>query len=221
MRWILFVLVVLNVGFGGYQYWQSTQPTVLTINAVALASLSNLQPTKNQVQRLQEAKRPSDQTQSAAEPTQCIRIEGLVSGENLAVVVSRLQAIEIKAVPEPSKKVVKTDYQVILGPFSNKSLARDALEEVMAKDIESYIISTGVNANALSMGMFSSEKNALRQQSLVASKGVNASIVSKEHLSDAVSLFIDPMSAALVADGTLSSLLAQYEKAEFSRYNCN
>jgi hypothetical protein len=221
MRWILLVLVLVNAGLGGYQYWLTTQPAALAIDAVALARLSNLQPTKNQVERLQQSKRPSDRAQSQAPPTQCLRIEGLVSEESLNVVVSRLQAIEIRAVPEPSKKVVKTDYQVILGPFSNKRLARDKLSEVTAKDIESYIISSGANANALSLGMFSSEKNALRQQSMLASKGVVASIISKQHLSEAVSLVIDPISAALVLDETLASMLSQYENAEYSRYSCN
>ena len=221
MRWILLVLVVLNLGFGGYQYWLSTQPAAPAISTVAMATLSNLQPTKNQIDRLQLSKRPSDSAQGETKPTQCVRIEGLVSGQSLEVIVSRLQAIEIAAIQEPSQKVVKTDYQVIFGPFKNKSLAKEKLTEVAAKEIESYIISTGINANALSMGMFSSEKNALRQQTLLASKGVNASIVSKEHRSDSVSLVIDPISAALVADETLASILSQYEKAEYSRYNCN
>lgn len=221
MRWILAVLIALNLGFGGYQYWQASQHTAPASGAVAVATLSNLEPTKNQIERLQQSKRPSDSAQGQGRATQCLRIEGLERGQGLEVIVSRLQAIEIVTVQEPSQKVVKTDYQVIVGPFQTKTIAKEKLAEVAAKAIESYIISSGINVNALSMGVFSSETNALRQQALLASKGVNASIVSTAHLADLVSLVIDPESAALVADSTLASILSQYEKAEYSRFNCN
>jgi len=220
MKWILLVLIVLNLGFGGYQYWQSTQPVAVVVTT-ALATLNNLQPTPNQVDRLQSSKQSSVTAPSQALPTQCIRIIGLVRGDSLEVVTSRLRALEVKAAEEPSQQVVKTDFQVILGPFDNLSFARAKLAEVTAKGIESYVITSGSSANALSMGVFSSNANALRKQSELVAMQIAATIIKKEHLSDGINLVVDPKSAALVSDDTLTSILSKFEKAEYLRYNCN
>jgi cell division septation protein DedD len=219
MKWILFVLIGLNVGFGGYQYWQANQPAAIKSSA-AVATLNNLLPTQYQVDRLQSSKRAAVQAPSQNLPTQCIRIIGLVSGDSVQIVLSRLKALEVNAIEEPSSHVIKTDFQVVLGPFGTLRIARSKLAEVKAAGIESYVMTSGSNANAISLGVFSSRANALRKQAELAAMKITASIVANEHLSNGVNLVIDPSSAALVSDDTLSSMLSKFEKAEYLRYNC-
>jgi cell division protein FtsN len=220
MKWTLLVLIVLNLSFGGYQYWQAKQPVAAEVTT-ALARLNNLLPTQNQVDRLQSSKQSAVKAPRQVLATQCIRITGLVRGDSLQVVASRLKALEVNAVEQPSEQVIKTDYQVILGPFDNQPFARAKLAEVTAKGIESYVITSGTNANALSMGVFSTNANAVRKQAELAEKKISATIVKKEHLSDGVNLIVDPRSAALVTDDTLTSMLSKFQKTEYLRYNCN
>jgi len=220
MKWILLVLIVLNLGIGGYQYWQTKQKVALEVRT-PLATVNNLRPTQNQVDRLKSSMRGGGKTPIQSLPTQCIRIIGLVGGDSLQVVVSRLKALEVNAIEEPSRQVIKTDFQVILGPFDNLSLARTELAEVTARGIESYVITSGTSANSLSMGVFSTNANALRKQSELAAKKIDATIVKKEHRSGGINLVVDPRSAALISDDTLASVLSKFEKTEYLRYNCN
>ena len=219
MKWILLTLLVLNLLFGGYEYWQSHQPSQNIAPAAVEAQFNNLAPTSRQLQRLALVNERTPVVQTVQ--NQCIKIQGLSSGDGLEVVESRLKALEVNVGRAQETVVLRQDFQVVVGPYANAELARNELQTLAAKGIDSYVISSGSNRNSLSLGVFSSSLNAERKQQEVKNRGFDAKIVVKDHQGKASVLFVDSKSSGLVNDATLSSVLAPFKKAKFSRYRCD
>jgi len=221
MKWILLALLVLNLSLGGFQFWQARQPEEVIIKGQK-ATHSNLQLTANQTTRLEASGTKEDQPkESKPVNKQCVRVMGLVEGDSMDVVISRLTALEVSTSKENLKQITKTDYQLLLGPFDSAELARSELNGLKSKDVESYVITTGDNINSLSLGVFSSEGNAGRRQADLKDQGILAKVFKKEHFKEEGVLKIEKESAAMITDETLSSMLASFEGVDFLRYDCN
>lgn len=219
MKWILAFLLFFNVGLGGYQYWISTEPVVPSSESEG-PTFNNLSLSQSQQQRLAAAGQPIS-TQQPNNQLQCIRITGLVAGDSVPVVESRLRALEVVTEISVSQELIKTDYQVLLGPFDNAETARDSLNSVSAQGIEGYVITSGENANALSLGVFSNQANAERRISELPSLNSQPTVFRKDYFVDSTIINIGPQSASLINDETLTAVLSAFENADFMRYNCN
>lgn len=218
MKWILVLLLSVNLAVGAYLYWEGNQDGAPS-NPQAGSQLNNLNLTKAQQDRLaaSESKTPRVQAQPNQ---QCVRILGLTEDDGLSVVISRLKALEVEVSQVPVDVVLRTDYQVIVGPFANTDLARKELQDISAKGLDSYVITTGRYENALSLGVFSSETGANRKVSELTEVDIDSEIVTREHTGKATMLVIDRTNAALITDSTLDSVLNAYSQAEFERYSC-
>lgn len=219
MKWTLLLLLLVNIALGGYQFWVSTQPVTVESSQQEL-QFSNLSVSESQSARIEQSA-DSAPVISDKPVNRCIRITGLSQEDGLPVVTSRLKALEVPSTEREVTLVLRTDYQVILGPFPNEDMARLEMQTVSSKGIDSYVISSGTHKNALSLGVFSTESNANRKVSELFELDIVSSIVTKEHSGQAFELLIDKESAALVSDETLNSILAAYSQASFSRYSCN
>lgn len=219
MKWILMSLLAVNLAVGGYLYWEGTQPAPVTTSGVG-AQINNLGLTSSQQNRLQasEASAPSVQQRPSQ---QCIRISGLTETDGLSIVESRLRALEVVPSRVQAEVVLRTDYQVIVGPFASNDAARNELQAIAAKGLDSYVITSGRYENALSLGVFSNEQGAERKVSELEGLGISSDIVTREHTGEATQLIISREDAGLITDQTLESVLGAYPRAEFSRYRCN
>ena len=81
-----------------------------------------------------------------------------------------------------------TDYLVYIEPGGNRETARRQLQELRSLDVESYIMSGRFN-NALSVGVFSQESRAVKQQARVAAMGYPARIEALERTQRVYHLF--------------------------------
>ncbi len=219
MKWTLLLLLVINIALGGYQYWDAQQPEQV-VEQGALTKFNNLQLTKTQQQRLNESSERTPVLKDT-ESLRCIKITGLVADDSLPIVESRLKALEVVAKKVTDTIVLRRDYQVILGPFASIDLARAELTKISAKGVESYVITTGDNKNALSLGVFSNDANAKRKIDELSQLDITAKTIIKEHTGTTTNLVIDKDSAALLSDTTLESILSAFENTEFSRFLCN
>lgn len=212
-------LLVLNLALGGYVYWDSTQPEP-SAQAGVNVQFNNLTLTSSQANRLQtsEASRPAVQQRPNL---QCIRIAGLTEADGLSVVASRLSALEVDVSRQVVDVVLRTDYQVISGPFASSDLARNELQSIAAKGLDSYVITSGRYENALSLGVFSNQQGAQRKAEELEGLDISSDIVTREHSGEATHLIINREDAGLITDQTLESVLSAYPRAEFSRYRCN
>jgi hypothetical protein len=211
--------LLANVALGGFQFWQSTVPKQTEL-PTENSQFSNLELSQSQTDRLARA---SDRTPLVADKPsfKCVRITGLSEVDGLPIVESRLKALEVQMTQEKARVVLRTDYQVIFGPFASSDLARTEMQAIGSKGVESYIIASGNNENALSLGVFSSEANASRKVAELSALDIEATIATKEHYGDATNLVIPKDSATLISDSTLRSILASYKNAKFSRYTCD
>lgn len=223
MKWILSALLVLNIGVFGFQYWQSSQP-VEAVTADAVTEFNNLQPTANQLQRIDQARASSGQEAASATTSTanlCVRITGLSAEDSLPVVQSRLQALELRPELVTERQVIKTDYQVIMGPYSSAQQAREEMTNVNAKGFESFVITRGDYTNSLSLGLFSNEANANSRRTALLAADFQAEVVKVERFTESSSLLLDAPSSRLVTDSALESIIQQFDNVDFLRFNCN
>jgi predicted negative regulator of RcsB-dependent stress response len=221
MKWILAAVLVLNVVLGGYQFWQAQQPKQ-PVQSKLVPQFNNLQPSDAQLDRIKKTSDTVTASKTAqANVSQCIRITGLKESDSLAVVESRLKALELNVNQVRAKEVFKREYQVILGPFNSIDEARAEMVAVNAKGFESFVISKGDYANSLSLGLFSNSENANRRISELAAADVAAKSLQLERFNETIQLVLDKKSSLLIADPTLVTLIDQFEGVDFTRFNCN
>lgn len=219
MKWILLALVVVNVCVAVIQFLVSG-PDVENAPKQELVEFNNLLLNESQQQRLTLASGDSSSRKSkTVSVEECVRITGVSDGD-LPAVESRLKAIEVAYQKEKINHIVKTDYQVLLGPFDEIGVARAKQDEVKAKGIDSYVITSGDYSNALSLGVFSSNENANKRIGELTGLGYSASVVKKDHFYEDTQLEIPSKSALLIEDATLSSILSSLERVDFLRYPC-
>lgn len=212
-------LLVLNLAVGGYLYWEGTQAETSGQTGVAV-QFNNLNLTSAQAGRLQASESSAPVVQQRPSQ-QCIRISGLSEADGLNVVESRLRALEVGVARQQVDVVLRTDYQVIVGPFASSDLARNELQAIAAKGLDSYVVTSGRYENALSLGVFSNQQGAERKVNELDGLNIESDIVTREHSGQATLLIINREDAGLITDQTLESVLNAYPRAEFARYRCN
>jgi hypothetical protein len=67
-------------------------------------------------------------------------------------------------------------YWVLVPPLASRQLAEQKLREFHVKGIDSFLVATGEDANAISLGVFANRSSALGVQSRMAAAGVKADI---------------------------------------------
>jgi hypothetical protein len=183
------------------------------------AQLNNLALDAQTLERVRTSERQSAQTPVQA-PTQCIRITGLTGEDQTQVIQARLGALEVVAERQVREEVVRSDYWVVLGPFDSQALARTRLSELQSAGIESFLIGQGELAGGISLGLFSASANAERRQQALADQDIDARIERVDRTQEVLLLNIDAVSARLISDAALESVLSDVEGARFQRYDC-
>lgn len=102
---------------------------------------------------------------------------GAFSSEALAqkVEAKLLPKSELIKVIDHSTSVVK-NYWVHLPRFSSRKAAFARNQELKRQKIDSFLVTKGERANAISLGIFSTEARAKRLQAILRKKGVDAKI---------------------------------------------
>ncbi|PTY38378.1 hypothetical protein BGP77_11735 [Saccharospirillum sp. MSK14-1] len=216
MKAIILTLVVLNLAFGGWLYWQQ-QEAVDDALTEPLAQLNNLGLDEATRARLTQSGRQRD---NAGQPAQCILIRGIGSVEDSRVIQARLTALEVPAEEQIRSEVTRTDHWVVLGPFESTARARERLAQLQADDVESFLINQGRLEGGISLGLFSSSSNAENRRAALVEAGIDARIEEFERLREVRDLNIAADAARLLSDSALESILDRFEGVEFQRYGC-
>ena len=216
MKAIILTLVVLNLVFGGWIYWQQQQPADDT-ESVPLAELNNLGLDDATRTRLAQSGRQRDNPE---QPAQCILIRGIGSVEDSRVIQARLTALEVPSEEQIRSEVTRTDHWVVLGPFDSTARARERLTQLQADGVESFLINQGRLEGGISLGLFSSSSNAENRRAALVEAGIDARIEEFERLREVRDLNIAADAARLLSDSALESILDRFEGVEFQRYGC-
>lgn len=90
--------------------------------------------------------------------------------------IERLLQLDYRAQIERVEVAEAPDYWVHMPPFVSEAAAFRKLEELKAKNIESYVISSGILARGISLGLFSKRESALSVQQALQQQGYEAEI---------------------------------------------
>lgn len=219
MRWIILTLLLLNLGLGGYLYWQQSQPEVAT-ESPNQARLNNLRLDPDTRARLRQLERQAPAQAATEPPVQCVRISGLSGTDQADVIESRLKALEVDARRSTRDTVVRSDYWVVVGPFESEAVARERLAALQSRDIESFLIGKGSLAGGISLGLFSSRSNAESRQKELATMDIDARVERVDRTRQSLELTLDKADSRLISDDALRSLLQEFDGVDFQRFGC-
>ena len=184
MKWIFLTLLAANIVFAGYMVTQEPMelpdpdgakrqyPDVPTIELLSETQgrssrvreveevLSN--PIKvNEVENVQTCQSlgPFNELTIAQDITERFNAQGL--------------AVSLRAVDEPTGEY---DYRVVIPPVVSLQEAFRRLRELKSQDIDSYVISQGEDALAISLGVFSSRSGADIHREYLTGEGYETEI---------------------------------------------
>lgn len=110
-----------------------------------------------------------------------------------------------------------TVYWVYMPPFAGRQQAMRKLRELHAKGIDSFVVAEGSDANAISLGSFTSHDSAVGVQSRLRAAGYAAEI--REQVKDVQQLWVVLQSAS--AQGYLEHVPAEYlDRIRQERQGC-
>jgi cell division septation protein DedD len=156
MRWVLLLLILLNVF---YYVWHQQQAP---LRAKEVAPVEPYQGGRKDIQLLSEA---SDvRSHSGAKPelagsglggaSACLYLGGFERESQAQEVEQRLLSLDIKAQVRSMDAAAGLEYWVYLEPLASRQASLRQLRELQARRVDSYIITQGDLANGISLGIF-------------------------------------------------------------------
>ena len=196
MRWIFVALIVINLTYFGFSFWQQVavdrqEPgkpqqaeTLSNERHLALLSVQGLKPETHGPSQPLEPEPPQNPLPSSPpeqqEPYVCLQIGPSVSREEAAELKEKIESAGFKSSLTESKQLKSVQYWVILPPYPSKNEGLQALRELQARKIDSFLITSNEAENGISLGLFNREPAALALQKALAESGYSAQIRAKE-----------------------------------------
>lgn len=236
MRWIVFSLLLVNLAYFGWEFSQKAAPVaqysgqeqlpplqgeslVLLTERLPDAASSAPPPAPVIVSEPGPVHREVEKVEIRKE-AMCVSVgpykkegEGRVLRKNLAAegVASELEVLEL------SREV---QYWVLLPPEPTRKQAMQALRNLQAKKIDSYLISTGELRNAISLGLFNKERSAKGVLASVKEAGFLAELRQKETVESEYWVRIPPGQPVENLEKTLETLVVQGGDIKISKAAC-
>lgn len=168
MRWLLMLLVVLNL----LLYLHYLNRAVPVAGELA----ESRTPQEINIQLLSEAeslavRRPMQDTDNA-----CLYLGGFDEEAIALAVEQRLLSLDIDSRVESIDEAAGVDYWVYLPPLVSRQASLRQLRELQSRNIDSYVITVGDLTDGISLGIFSRKDSAESVVSRLRSVGYSASI---------------------------------------------
>lgn len=176
MRWLFVGVVVLNLLYFG---WRLASPDDVVAETVGM---DEPQPFPAGLALLAEGGAagapvvPLAGTPSTPSLSGCPAVGPWGSTDEARRVVESLVAAGVKADVRAVELKGAKVYWVYLAPFAERAQAMRKLRELQAKGIDSFVVSGGGDANAISLGSFTARDSALGIQSRLRGAGYAADI---------------------------------------------
>jgi cell division septation protein DedD len=154
MRWILLLLVLLNVF---YYVWHQQQAP---LRAKEVAPASSYQGARKDIRLLSETAAPRARVSGPADDASpasaavCLFLGSFEEEARAKVVEQRLLSLDIQAEVRSVDAAAGVEYWVYLPPLASRQASLRQLRELQARRIDSYIITQGDLANGISLGIF-------------------------------------------------------------------
>lgn len=153
MRWLLILLVVLNLLFYLF-YLNQARPVAGNPSQIAAPSQ------ELDIRLLSETESFPQRKPVNGSSNLCLLIGGF-DGESLAQAVEqRLLSLDIDSQVEAVDEAAGVDHWVYLPPLVSRQASLRQLRELQSRNIDSYIITVGDLSNGISLGIFSRKDSA-------------------------------------------------------------
>ncbi len=175
MKWAIYILILVNLGFG-LLYFRSV---ILTDNKTP-ADDDNLRLVllkEYLEQESQTAVVPDDVSSPIETVARCNTLGPFKSKKSANKVRKRLVKLGFSAERRMSKDNKRKGYWVMIPPAESRKIAKQSVRELKKKQINDYfLVVTGEQSNAVSLGVFSRSELAQRRYEEIIGLGFTAKI---------------------------------------------
>lgn len=157
MKWIIYTLLLANLGFGLWHY-----RSVNLENREAPIDDDNLRLVLLKEHLAQQQEKSA--SLSAESTARCNTLGPFKSKKSANAIKTELLALGIKAERRTSKDNTRKGYWVLIPPEKTRKQARAHISELKEKNVKDYfLVVTGEQVNAVSLGVFSKSELAQRR----------------------------------------------------------
>ncbi|WP_019340915.1 SPOR domain-containing protein [Stutzerimonas stutzeri] len=154
MRWLLMLLVVLNLLFYFYNVNRRSFSVEDEVAAPRAAS------SESDIQLLSETKPLAHRNPSNEAESGCLFLGGFDQESIALAIEQRLLSLDIDSRVKFMDEAAGIDYWVYLPPLVSRQASLRQLKELQSRNIDSYIITVGDLSNGISLGIFSRKDSA-------------------------------------------------------------
>jgi len=168
MKWIIYALLLANLGFGLWNY----RSQALTSVSAKSGDDDNLRLVLVKEFLAQQNKPPTVQTSQVE--TSCYTLGPFKSVKDANDVRQQLKAAGLVAKRRMLKNTSHRGFWVLLPPAASRSQARDIIKKLKQKGVTDYFqVVTGDMTNAISLGVFAQSDTAKRRIEEIKGMGFN------------------------------------------------
>jgi len=224
MRLVVVALIVMNIGYALWQ-WQRS-PVVESAQRVAeeapppITLLAEVVKTQRQ-QELDKVMSNAVRVDNGGNNAVCDALgpfSDIVDGQT---VMERLEAIDtqvrLQALDDPTGEY---DFRVMIPPVSSFEEAFRKLRELQSQGIDSYVITKGEDALAISLGVYSSDTAAKVAQESHVKDGYQSRITRIPRLNRNFWLIHQESTALMLPQAVFQEILVEFPQISLARLNC-
>lgn len=237
MKWIFYSLLFANLAYLALNLWGEGAAGIRMVgntgsNAVANSRShdSGVEQREGRILFLSEASKPGEKPTLEAvleQPTlvaaadklkSCMGLgpfENVISAQDVAERLNAVgYAVEMTAVDTPTGE---SDYRVVMPPLSSLQEAFRRLREFKSRDIDSYVITQGDDAQGISLGVFSSDGTAEDYRQELADLGYEVSVKAIPRINRGYWVQIGP---EMFPEELLSEITAEFFEVQVTETGC-
>lgn len=221
MRWIAISLVLINaVVIIWYQLNGTQEPSAQVAQGLPELTYNNLHAGGRPVPENPPSLSALSQNGKEQEE-QCAFIGSFASRDIAESAQQRLSSLEIAVRIEVVEIPDEPLWWVHVPPAGTASEAQRMLAGLNERQIESFLVTQGEFANAISLGYFRSRSNAVTLNERYNADGIDSSVREIQRFNDRFWLIADPGDGGLVSESTVRTLRASTPDIELQREHCD
>lgn len=220
MRWIVASLLAINIAIAGWYVWQGPGPEAEQVgDGLPELTHNNLQTDAQPT--LADAPSLTSLQNETSEDEQCAFVGDFTSASVAEEAQSRLQSLEISTSIEVVEIPDEPLWWVHIPPASSSGEAQRALTALNEREIESFLVSQGEFANAISLGYFRSRDNAMALDERLNDEGIGTQVREIQRFNDSYWLVASPDTAGMLSESSLQGIRDSAPDVELRRADCD
>lgn len=232
MRWAVVFLVVTNLAVYFWltqnQKTESQKQYSKQVINVDYETVSSLRMLEEPVQPVQEAAKASGAdkriatlpSRHAGSSGMCMYIGPFAEKISAKQVALKLGERASSLPIQLRKEEVEPLYWVYYPPLGNAQLALRKLREFQSQQIDSFLVTKGEYANAISLGYFSKKASAVSVRNNIEEVGYDARMIMRKRYKEQFWIGLDQLTLAVVGPDKISQASRDYPEVSLQKKLC-